>query len=155
MAPIESVCVIGRTVSWGDCDPASTIYTPRVFDFACEALDSCLRDHLDGLGWRRLSEEKGIALPTVRADCTYASRLRPDDRIVLSVYLRKVGRSSVTFEVDAVTEDGRLAFRVTWVSCAVDSAAGTAMALPDWLRDPLLAYKTICDRAARPTTKPR
>jgi len=132
---------IRRVVNWGDCDPAGFIYTPRVLDFACEAIDAWLREVLEVSWWQLKSSGLELGLPTVNAVCDYISILRPDQSVALNVFIREVGRSSVVFEVEGVAAGDRLAFRVKMVSCATDMAKLRATRLPDWMRKKFEAYR--------------
>jgi len=60
------------------------------------------------------------------------------------MYIRKVGRSSIVFEVEGVVEGDRLAFRVKLVSCALDLTSRRATPVPDWMREKLEAYQNGC-----------
>ena len=85
---------VRRTVNWGDCDPAGIVYTPRVLDYACETIDAWLREELRASWWQLNSSGKGPGLPTVNAVCDFISILSPDQDVELTMYIRKVGRSS-------------------------------------------------------------
>ena len=135
---------VHRVVNWGDCDPAGFIYTPRVLDFACEAIDLWLREELKVSWWQLKSSGLGLGLPTVNAVCDYISILRPDQSVELNVFIREVGQSSVVFEVEGMAAGNRLAFRVKMVSCATDMAKLRATRIPDWMRKKFEAYKKSC-----------
>lgn len=142
--PHKHIFTVHRMVNWGDCDPAGFIYTPRVLDFACEAIDSWLREQLKVSWWQLKSSGLGLGLPTVNAVCDYISILRPDQSVELNVYIREIGRSSVVFEVEGMAAGDRPAFRVKIVSCATDMAILRATRIPDWMRKKFEAYKRSC-----------
>jgi 4-hydroxybenzoyl-CoA thioesterase len=134
---------VRRIVNWGDCDPAGIVYTPRVLDYACETVDAWQREELKA-SWWHVNSCGGPGLPTVKAVCDFISILRPDQSLELRLYIREIGRSSITFEVEGVAEDTRLAFRVTLVSCAIDLVDHRATPIPDWMREKLEAYQRCC-----------
>lgn len=140
----KHIFTVRRVISWGDCDPAGFIYTPRALDFACEAIDSWLREELKVSWWQLKSSGSGLGLPTVNAVCDYISILRPDQSVELNVLIREIGRSSVVFEVDGMAAGDRLAFRVKMVSCATDMAKLRATRIPDWMRKKFETYKRSC-----------
>jgi len=131
---------IQRTVSWGDCDPAGFIYTPRVLDFACEMLDAWFREQLKTSWWQLKSSAKDLGFPTVSAVCDFISIVRPDERLQLEMYIRRIGKSSITFEIHGWAETNRKAFRVKLVSCALDMTTSRATSIPPELRKRLEAY---------------
>jgi 4-hydroxybenzoyl-CoA thioesterase len=135
---------VHRVVNWGDCDPAGFIYTPRVLDFACETVDSWLREELNLSWWQLKSSGKKLGLPTVNAVCDFISILRPDQSLQLNLYIREIGQSSIVFEVEGIAAGNRLAFRVQMVSCAMDMAKLRATRIPDWMRRKFEAYKSGC-----------
>ena len=53
---------VTRRVSWGDCDPAGIIYTPRVLDYAMETLEAWNREVL-GIPWIKLNREMSMGMP--------------------------------------------------------------------------------------------
>lgn len=135
---------VRRIVTWGDCDPAGIIYTPRVLEYVCETIEAWLREELKASWWQVNSSGKGPGLPTVNAVCDFISILRPDQSLELSLYICEIGRSSVVFEVEGVAEGNRLAFRVRLVSCAIDLVRHRATPIPDWMRERLEAYQKSC-----------
>ena len=132
---------IHRTVSWGDCDPAGFIYTPRVLDFACEMLDAWFREELGASWWQLKSQGKALGFPTVSTACDFIAIVRPDECLRLNMYIRKIGKSSVTFEIVGLAEANRKTFRVTLVSCAMDMTTCKATPIPPEIRKRLEAYK--------------
>ncbi len=135
---------VRRVVNWGDCDPAGIIYTPRVLDYACETIDAWLREELKASWWHVNTNGKGPGLPTVNAVCDFISIITPDETLDLTLYIRRVGKSSITFEVEAYAQGERLAFRVKLISCAVDLVSRRATPIPDWMRETLVAYQKSC-----------
>ncbi len=142
--PAKGRFTVQRIVNWGDCDPAGIIYTPRVLDYACETIDAWLREEMKSSWWHGHSSGKGPGLPTVHASCDFISILRPDQRLDLTLYIRKIGTSSIAFEVEALAEGGRLAFRVKMVSCTIELVHNRATPIPEWMRKKLEAYQKVC-----------
>ena len=139
--PRKHIFTIHRVMSWGDCDPAGFIYTPRALDFACDVIDSWFREELKVSWWQLRSGGSGLGLPTVNAACDFVSILRPDQSLDLNLYIREIGGSSVVFEVEGMAAGNRLAFRVKMVSCAINMAKLRATRIPDWMRKKFEAYK--------------
>lgn len=145
-APSRGKCkfAVHRVVTWGDCDPAGFIYTPRVLDYACEMIDAWFREEVKVSWWQLKSKSKGVGLPTVNAVCDFISIVRPDQSLQLEMYVREIGNSSVVFEVEGMAANGRPVFRVRMVSCAIDMGKLRATRIPDWMRKKLEGYKKSC-----------
>lgn len=139
-----------KVVGWGDCDPAAVIYTPRAIVYANEALDAWYRDWL-GSSWyfNNFKLRSAVGTPNVYTECTYFNPLHPDDRIDLVVGVKKIGNKSITFTMDAVRIDGKIAFRVIQVCCTVDPKRFRGIPVPAWMRAGLESYRESCRKAAR------
>ena len=140
----DSRFIVRRTVNWGDCDPAGFIYTPRVLDFACEIVDAWFREHLKFSWWQLKTRGRGLGFPTVNSVCDFMSIVRPDQALQLKLSVLEIGKSSVVFEIDGMTEGNRRAFRVKLVSCAIEMITYRATPIPLQIRKRLEAYKAAC-----------
>ena len=136
------IFAVHRTVAWGDCDPAGFIYTPRVFDYACETVDAWFREVAKVSWWQLKSKSKGAGLPTVNAVCDFISIVRPDQKLQLNMTVTEIGKSSIVFNIEGLTAGHRPAFRVKMVSCAVDMATNRPTPIPRWMRSKLEIYKS-------------
>lgn len=139
----EGKFTVRRIVNWGDCDPAGIVYTPRVLDYVCETVDAFLREELKA-SWWQVNLNGGLGLPTVNAVCDFISILRPDQSLELTLDIGEIGKSSIVFQVEGMAVGNRLAFRVKFVSCAIDLIHHRATPIPDWLREGLEAYQKWC-----------
>jgi len=133
-------------VKWGDCDPAGIIYTPRVLDFAMQALEAWNRDVL-GVSWLRLNREHGMGAPTVRAEIDFLAAPAPDQALVTEVRVRKVGRSSITYELTGRSDEGLVYYRAILVACFIERPAFKAAPIPEPFRSRALAYQKDCGDA--------
>jgi 4-hydroxybenzoyl-CoA thioesterase len=139
-----------KVVGWGDCDPAAVIYTPRAIDYANEALDAWYRDWLGSSWYFNNFKRKGtVGTPNVYTECTYFNPLHPDDRIDLVVGVKKIGTKSITFAIEAVRADARVAFRVIQTCVTVDPKRFRGVPIPTWMRQALTTYQALCRKAAR------
>ncbi len=137
---------VAQTVKWGDCDPAGIIYTPRVLDFAMETLEAWYRDVL-GTAWLKLNRELEMGAPTVRAEIDFLAAPGPDQELVTELRVKKLGRSSITFELTGQGPDGTDYYRVLLVACFIQRPAFTAAAVPEPFRRRILAYQKDCGDA--------
>ena len=132
-----------QTVSWGHCDPAGIIYTPRVLDYAMETLEAWNRDVL-GVPWFKLNRDRSMGFPTVRAELDFVSPPAVDDVISLELAIIKVGRSSLTTMVTGHDGGTTIYFRVTLVSCLVSVPEYKSIDLTPEFRQQILAYEDAC-----------
>ncbi len=135
-----------QAVKWGDCDPAGIIYTPRVLDFAMETLEAWYRDVLD-ISWLKLNQELHMGAPTVRAEIDFLAAPAPDQEVVTTLRVKKLGRSSVTYELTGCGDDGMAYYRATLVACFIARPAFKAATIPEPIRGRILDYQTACGDA--------
>jgi 4-hydroxybenzoyl-CoA thioesterase len=109
---------VKRTVSWGDCDPAGIIYTPRALDYGAETLEAWVRDIL-GTTWREMNTVTGFGMPTVRAEIDYVGVLHVDQHVSCELRVEKLGETSLVTRTTAHDEAGTEFFHVTIVSVLV------------------------------------
>lgn len=83
-----------RPVRFGDVDAARLVFFPRFLEYCHDALEA-LFAHLDG-GYPRLTQERGVGIPTVRVECDFRAPLRYGDVARLEIDVLALGRASVT-----------------------------------------------------------
>ncbi len=135
---------VTRTVKWGECDPAGIIYTPRVLDYAMEALEAWFREVI-GVPWLTMNREMGMGVPTVRAEMDFLAAPAPDQDIVTDLRVESLGRASITFLVTGRDGTGREFFRVKLVSCFITRPAFKPTAIPGDFRERIAAYQEACN----------
>ncbi|MCP5075564.1 MAG: acyl-CoA thioesterase [Rhodobacteraceae bacterium] len=86
-------------VTWGDCDPAKIVYTPRVPAFALEAIDAWWEHHLGGCGWYHLNIDRNTGTPFVHMSIDFSAPITPRHRLFCTVRPKKLGETSIEFEV--------------------------------------------------------
>src|SRR5712671_7583107 len=99
---------IEERVLWGDVDAARIIFFGsyiRFFDIAETELFRAA-----GLSYGKVFDELDIWLPRVHLECDFLRASQLDDLLVVSVYVGKIGRTSLrlNFEVRRKTEDGTI-----------------------------------------------
>lgn len=138
-----SVFAVTRRVSWGDCDPAGILYTPRVFDFCTEAIERWYAGPM-GADWPTMNRRDNMGSPTVHAECDYLAPMPPGLELSVRVLVAKVGTSSINFEIEGVAADGAVHFRARYVACITDFAQSRAVPIPEPLRSRIVAYGNAC-----------
>ncbi len=134
---------IVRTVSWGDCDPAGIIYTPRVLDYAMETLEAWNREVL-GIPWIKLNRDMSLGMPTVRAEMDFMGAPAPDEEVLTELRVERIGRSSITFLINGESRDGRELFRVKVTSCVISRPAFKSTPIPEAILQRIHDYREAC-----------
>jgi acyl-CoA thioesterase FadM len=136
---------IRRRVGWGECDPATVVYTPRFCDYALSARDWFLREGLSVLD-RPHPAHPGITYPMRAMAFDFNASLKADDIFDMVVTIENIGRRSFSLLVVAssVPEGGQAGarlFSVTMTCVCVDGARREVANLADELRCSLESYR--------------
>ena len=135
---------IEERVRWGDVDAASIIFYGayiRFFEIAETELFRTL-----GMPYGRIFDELDIWLPRVHLECDFHRAPRLDDLLEVSVYVGKIGRTSLRldFEVRRKTEDGTIEkdqmATAHFVLVATDRTNLKPVPIPEELRSALTRY---------------
>jgi 4-hydroxybenzoyl-CoA thioesterase len=129
-------------VVFSDIDNAGIVYYPRFLHYFHLALEEFFEHEL-GVEYADVLHERNLSLPTVHVEADFRRKLRFGDRIEMEVLVYKIGRSSVTWgyrgyrtgEVEELVVEG------SNVVVCMRSDTSEKMAVPDWLREGLTAYK--------------
>ena len=99
---------IEERVRWGDVDAASIIFYGSYIRFFEIAETEMFRTV--GMPYGKVFDELDIWLPRVHLECDFHRAAQLDDLLEVSVFVGKMGRSSVrlNFEVRRKTEDGTI-----------------------------------------------
>ena len=137
---------VKRIVNWGDCDPARMIYTPRVIDYAVEAMEAWYREVV-GISLMHANFTMDTSLPTVRIECDFIRPPHPESQIDMQVRVERLGKSSITVLVDGLNDDGDPYFKVKLVTCYISLGVLKPIDIPDDFRAPIAAYQAACGDA--------
>jgi acyl-CoA thioesterase FadM len=132
-----------RTVKWGDCDPDSVIYTPRVYEYSVDALESFARVVL-GTTWFQAKQKRNFGTPMVRSEIDYLAPLRPDMEIQVDVQVQRIGRSALTYQSIGSDKNGKHYFRVMLTQCFITMPEFKPVPIPEDIRAILVAYQAGC-----------
>ncbi|MCP3970840.1 MAG: acyl-CoA thioesterase [Rhodobacteraceae bacterium] len=92
-------------VTWGDCDPATIVYSARVPWFALDAIHAWWEHHLDNCGWYHLAMDRNTGTPFVHMSMDFTAPITPRHRLECAVRLTGLGDSSIEFQVTG-NQDG-------------------------------------------------
>jgi YbgC/YbaW family acyl-CoA thioester hydrolase len=128
-----------RRIEFADTDMAGIVHFANFFRFMESAEVEFLRSH--GLSVALTWEGEKIGFPRVSASCDYLRPARFEDVLDVTVKLHKLGRKSVTYEIE-FSKDGDLVARgrVSSVCCRVEPDGQlVSIAIPESLRERLEA----------------
>ena len=136
---------IEERVRWGDVDAARIIFYGayiRFFEFAETELFRTV-----GLPYGVMFDESDIWLPRVHLECDFHRAAKLDDLLEVSVYVGKVGRSSMrlNFEVRRKGET-ELVATAHFVLAAVKKDTFETVSVPEELRTRLAPYTAQSDK---------
>jgi acyl-CoA thioester hydrolase len=135
---------IEERVRWGDVDAASIIFYGSYIRFFEIAETELFRSV--GMPYGRVFDELDIWLPRVHLECDFHRAAQLDDLLEVSVYVGKMGRTSVrlNFEVRRKTEDGTiekdLMATAHFVLVSTNRADLKPVPIPEVLRAALQTY---------------
>jgi acyl-CoA thioesterase FadM len=117
------------TIYAGDTDYSGRIYTPTVVDYVVRTL----QEFRMTLGFPNERFQEGEYLPPARnVDIDYLGRIGVDDRLTVALE-PSIGTTSVTYDVTATTENGRVV-EGSVTTVFVDSDTEESIPVPEEFR---------------------
>jgi 4-hydroxybenzoyl-CoA thioesterase len=133
-----------RRVLYGDCEPSGVIYTPRVFNYAIEAVEEWYVEVL-GISWMDLVCKREEGAPFVSASCEFLSPMVPGQTITSAVWVIRSGGASVEFAVMGYDAKGVPCFDARLVACFIYQDGFKTMRIPEVFRTRIQAYQLGCE----------
>lgn len=123
-------------IEFNHCDPAGIVFYPRYFEMTNSVIENFFADVV-GRSFASMHSGAQNGVPTVSIVADFMAPSRLGDKVLFSLVITKLGRSSVT-----VTIEGRMAeelrMRATLTLVWIDGMK--AAAWPDDMRARLQAY---------------
>jgi len=132
-------CTREETVRFGQCDPAGIVYYPQYMVM----LNTLVEDWFDRdlrIPYAGFIAERRLGLPTVRLEVDFTAVSRLGDRLVQTLRLLRLGRSSlhVGFEFHG---QGQLRLRAKQVLVCTSLEDHRPRALPEDVRDAMRLHE--------------
>jgi 4-hydroxybenzoyl-CoA thioesterase len=128
-------------VRFGDVDKAGIVYYPRIFHYLHIAQEDFFAGHAH-MPYHRLIEEERIGFPTVSDSTDFIKVIKYGDLLDISVFISRVGRSSVTFEFRVHRRHSPdLLVRSSQVKVAVNMDTWERVSIPEKYRHLFAACK--------------
>ncbi len=129
---------VQERVRWSDIDSSGIIlwsaYTRLVELAETEFFRAA------GFPYGSLWDRLGIWLPRVQFHIDYRSPVRLDDLLDVEIWVGRIGRSSIRFELAMKKADGQLAAEGYLVIVAISRTDGKSVAVPELLVKALAPY---------------
>jgi 4-hydroxybenzoyl-CoA thioesterase len=139
---------VPRRIRFSDCDPAGIAYTARLVDLMNGAIEDLFPVRL-GLSYHAVIRERRVGLGYGRVDCDFFLPAQMGDAMVMSVLVDRVGSGSIAWRVHLHRGDDEVA-RGQLVTVTTSLDTHKAMPMPDWLREPIEAYRRDCQEVGLP-----
>lgn len=134
-----------RRVVYGECGPSGTIYAPKVFEFAIEAIGEWYEE-VPGISWLDLVSVRRQGAPFVSAACEYLCPMVPGQAITMAVRVTRLGRASIGFAVAGSDADGAPCFDARLAACFIDQEKGfRSIPIPEEFSVRIQAYRAACE----------
>ncbi|MBP6819512.1 thioesterase family protein [Ferrovibrio sp. MS7] len=137
----DRLFAIERVVQWGEADPAGIVYTTQFLDYVIETVESFWREQI-GCSWYHLHKRHNLGSPTVSSKLDFQKPLRAADPFTVELRIPRLTRSTITFHIVGRNAAGESCFTGELVSCIIDDQAVRSVTIPDWIRQPIEAYRT-------------
>jgi acyl-CoA thioesterase FadM len=134
-----------RRVVYGECGVSGTIYPPKVFEFAIEAIGEWYEE-VPGISWLDLVSVRKQGAPFVSVACEYLRPMVLGQRITIVVRVTRLGRASIGFAVAGHDADGSPFFDARLAACFIDQENGfRSIPIPEEFYGRIQAYRAACE----------
>ncbi|MDB5660578.1 MAG: acyl-CoA thioesterase [Cypionkella sp.] len=123
-------------IEFNHCDPAGIVFYPRYFEMTNSVVENFFNDVV-GRSFASMHRGAQNGVPTVSLAAEFAAPSRLGDKVLFSLVIEKLGRSSVALKIEGhMAEELRLrvALTLVWID-GMKSAAW-----PDAMRQRLTEY---------------
>lgn len=130
-----------RRVVYGDCSPSGTVYPPKVFEYAVEAVGEWFEE-VPAVSWLTLVSVRKQGAPAVAVSCDYHRPLAAGQAVAMGVRVIRLGQASLGLSVEGNDPEGAPLFDARITLCFIDQEGGfRAMPIPEELAGRIRAYR--------------
>ena len=123
-------------VEFNHCDPAGIVFYPRYFEMTNSVVENFFNDVV-GRSFASMHRGADNGVPTVSLAAEFVAPSRLGDKMLFSLKIEKLGRSSVSLKIEGHM-GAELRLRVALVLVWIDGMKSAAW--PDAMRARLVAY---------------
>lgn len=133
-----------RRVVYGDCSAPGTVYPPKVFGYAVEAVGEWFEE-VPGISWLELVSVRKQGAPAVAASCDYHRPMAAGQAVAMGVRVIHLGRASLGLSIEGNDPEGLPLFDSRITLCYIDQEGGfRSMPIPEEFRRRIEAYRDSC-----------
>jgi len=136
-------------VRFGDCDPAGIVFYPRYFEMFNNLVEDWHREALQ-FSFTEIVTTRSWGLPTVHLEADFVAPTRFSEVLSASLWVRKIGTTSVSLDILLQGPDGADRVRGKVVLVWMDRRTTRSIPIPDEVRARLLAFR-VSDNSATVT----
>jgi 4-hydroxybenzoyl-CoA thioesterase len=125
-------------IRFSHCDPAGIVYFPHYFNMFNGLIEDWYTQEL-GFDYAKLIMGSRYGFPFVHIECDFKIPSRIGDVIDLTLLVERIGRSSLGIVI-VCHRDGLERLRARMVTAMMSLETGTAVQLPQPLRDAIDSY---------------
>ncbi|MCP4498863.1 MAG: acyl-CoA thioesterase [Deltaproteobacteria bacterium] len=131
-----------QKIRFDDVDGAGIVYYPQYFKL-CHAAFEDFFDDAAPFSYPELIDERRQGFPTVHIDADFKAPLKYGDYVVMSLFVKKIGKASLLLHFDARRKrDGALAFTADITTVFMDLDTQESEPIPEELRAIFKRYLT-------------
>ena len=123
------------TIRFEDADPAGVVFYPRAIALAHAVVENLIRS--SPLGWDAWFASPAHAAPLRHAEADFLRPMKPGETFAARARVENAGETSVTFLVEFLDRDGRVAARIRTVHVLIDKRTGMPLSLTEEIRSAL------------------
>ncbi|OYU40247.1 MAG: thioesterase [Pseudorhodobacter sp. PARRP1] len=123
-------------IEFNHCDPAGIVFYPRYFEMTNSVVENFFNDVV-GRSFASMHRDANNGVPTVSLTAEFVAPSRLGDKVLFSLKIEKLGRSSVSIRIEGHM-GAELRLRVALVLVWIEGMKSAAW--PDAMRARLQAY---------------
>ena len=130
-----------QTVRFEHCDPAGLIFYPRYFQLSHQIIEDWFLHGL-GISHGDMVVNQKIGIPTVHVEANFLAASRLEEILEYSLMVEKLGRSSVTLNIQAHHHDElRCQMKQIIVFSKLDTEPVQSLPIPEEIRNKMAQFQ--------------
>ncbi|WP_322070039.1 acyl-CoA thioesterase [Paraburkholderia bannensis] len=131
-------------IHFSECDPAGIVFYPQYFVLFNDLVEAWI-DELMPEGYHGILGARRVGMPTVHLDVDFKAVSKMGDQVTLALYVQRVGQASLTLAWACTGSDGVLRMSATQTIVTTSLDTHKAIAIPDDLREAIVASAARAD----------
>lgn len=124
-------------IEFNHCDPAGIVFYPRYFEMTNSVVENFFADVV-GRSFAQMHQQAGAGVPTVTLSAEFVAPSRLGDKVLFSLRITNIGRSSVAIVIEAHMA-GELRMRASLTLVWIEKMRPASW--PDDMRARMIAFQ--------------